>query len=103
MIAKIRSGDDRQSERQVLDVARNQADVKHRVARAHRQRKLPGPGHAARGWLDGRESAKMRRDSNAAAGVGAKAERRTAGRDDGGLAAAAPSRRTREVVRVVGS
>src|SRR3984957_76250 len=98
MIAKIRSGDDRQSERQVVDVARNQADVKNRVSRAHRQRKLPGPRHAARSRLDGREPAKMRRDSNAAAGIGAKAERRATGRDDGGLAAARTARRTGEIV-----
>src|SRR6202034_327509 len=74
MIAEVGTGNDRQSEREVVDPPRNQADMKHRISRAHRQRKLPGARHAARSRLDGREPAKMRRDSNAAAGIGAKAE-----------------------------
>jgi len=45
----------------------------------------------------------MRRDPNAAAGVGAKAERRPARSDDCGLAAAAAARRACKIIGMVGA
>jgi hypothetical protein len=45
----------------------------------------------------------MRRHANAAAGVGAEPERRTAGGDDRGFSAAAAARGAGEVVRVIGA
>ena len=44
----------------------------------------------------------MRRDADAATGVGAEAERRTAGGDNRGLATAAAARRARKVVGIIG-
>jgi len=77
--------------------------MEHRVSRARRHRELTGARHAARCRLDRRKAAKMRGNSNAATGVGAKAQRRAAGGDDRRFAAAAASGRAGEVVRIVGA
>jgi hypothetical protein len=45
----------------------------------------------------------MSRNPNTAAGVGAETERRAAGRDNGGFAAAAAARRAGEVIGIVGA
>src|SRR6476660_6977014 len=71
------------------------------TACAQRQRKLSGPRNAARGRLDGCEAAIMRGNTDAASGIGAKAERRTAGGNDRGLATAAAARRTREIIGII--
>src|SRR6266480_5268140 len=44
----------------------------------------------------------MRRDSDTAAGIGAEAERRTAGGNDRGLTAAAAARRARKIIGIIG-
>src|SRR5207244_10911778 len=59
-----------------------------------------GHRHHARGWLQSGDPAVAGRHPDAAARVAPDAERRTAGGDYGRFAAAAPSRRTVDVVGI---
>ena len=95
----------RSSSARSVHAAGERADLRARDRRACRAPLVvedAGQRDAARARLERGEPAEVRGEPDARAGVGAQPARRAVRRDDRRLAAAAPARRARQVVRVRG-
>ena len=71
----VRAGDDREREREIVDVPCERADVRERFRWAGEVDDVPRAGDAAGGRLDPRDPAEVRRHADAAARVAADIER----------------------------
>jgi len=99
-VAPVRAGDDVHDEREVLDRAREGADLRARVGEDIDAREVAGERHAAGRRLERGDAAAVRGIAQAAARVAAQADGRATRGDDRGLAAATLAGRARDIVRV---
>ena len=99
----VGTGDDRQGEDEIIDVAAHRTDRGPGVERAHSPGDdVSGARHPSGGGLDPADAAEVRGQSDAAAGVAAEVERRAACRDDGCCAAAGATGGAFGIERVAG-